>query len=90
MLEKGNGPTFQISNGKEDEMPLLRLYATLRDDYGCSSVVRVGHTYTAIHKALEAARKASMRYGEVEVKDDSVSIHHRLLSVYREGKQVGA
>ena len=71
-------------------MPLLRLYTTLRRDDGVSSVVRIGRTYTAIPKALKAAQRASMTYGVTEVRDDSVSIHHRLLTVFREGRQVGA
>ena len=68
---------------------MLRIYAEITDDWGGASVARIGHTFTSIHKALEACRKASLKYGTAELKDDSVSVHIRLLEIFRDGRPLG-
>lgn len=67
-------------------MAMLRVYAEIQDEFGVSSTVRIGHTFTKIHKAIEAARKASLKYGVAELKDDLQSVHSRLLEVFRDGR----
>lgn len=68
---------------------LLRIYAPVPDPWGGSEVRRVGHTFGSIHKAMEAARKASLKYGVAELKDDARSIYDRLLTAFRDGHEIG-
>lgn len=69
-------------------MAQYRIYAPVPDEWGNAETKRIGHTYADIKKAVEAARKASQRYGVAELKDDARSIYDRLLSVFRDGRQV--
>lgn len=69
-------------------MAMYRVYVTLEDEYGLPAYARVGRTYGDIKKAIEAARRASERYGVAELKDDAMRLSERLLSVFRKGHQV--
>lgn len=65
---------------------LLRIYAEIPDEYGGKTLSRVGKTFTNVHNALEAARRASIRYKIAELHDDAMSVHVRLLEVFRDGR----
>lgn len=67
---------------------LYRIYAPVPDEWGNTEMQRVGRTFVSIHKAIKACEKASLRYGVAELKDDSRSIYDRLLSVFRNGREV--
>lgn len=69
-------------------MAAYRIYAPVPDEWGNTETRRVGRTYGDIKKAIQAARKASERYGVAELKDDTRSIFDRLLSVFRNGREV--
>lgn len=69
-------------------MPLYRIYAPIPDEFGQAEQRRVGRTYVDIKKAIATARKASALYGVAELKDDARSIYDRLLSVFRDGREV--
>ena len=71
-------------------MPLYRIYTVIKDEFGQPSYARVGKTYAVLHKAMTAARKVSETNGIAELKDDSRSIYDRLLTIFRDGRQVGA
>lgn len=70
-------------------MPLYRVFCELEDGYGGKTMTRIGHTYTVMHKCIEAAIRASVRYGVAEIKDDSLRMSERLIAVFRNGKSVG-
>jgi hypothetical protein len=72
------------------KMAMYRIYAPVPDQWGGTEVVRIGHTFGDIKKALERARKVSEKYGIAEVKDDARSIYDRLLAVFRDGHQIGS
>lgn len=69
-------------------MAMYRVYAPMKDEFGNTCHQRVGRTYTDVKKAVAAACRASERYGVAELKDDARSIYDRLLSVFRNGREV--
>lgn len=70
-------------------MSLYRVYATIPDEMYGPTYARVGHTFGSIHKGIEACRKASLKYGVAELKDDGRAVYDRLLTCFRDGKQIG-
>lgn len=69
-------------------MALYRIYAPVADEWGSTTVQRIGRTYASIKKAVEAGCRASLKYGVAELKDDARSIYDRTLAGFRNGRRI--